>query len=164
MSRIPKDMSCLAREVCFRLRESSSAVLRVPILSSSLRHCSSTQASTASKNESSPGSRTIPAGLHDAWQRVHRYRELAKAPDTVKQLAEAAGQGRLLRVIGIHSNNLWLRFGGVIVAVGCAGATYTVYKGTQTAYSFLLGVRDNSWAFNAIVRRVFETACKLCAV
>eukprot|EP00892_Ulva_mutabilis_P000289 jgi/Ulvmu1/10260/UM060_0061.1 len=144
-------MSCVTREICSRMRESSSAVLRTPIAQHALRHCSTTQSSTASTAATTRAPRRIYASLNDVWQRVSKYGEDAKAPETVKQLAEAAGHGRLFRVLGIHSNNLWLRFGGIIVAFGCAGATYTVYKGTQSVYSFIMGVRDNSWAFNAII-------------
>lgn len=146
------NMSCLAQQIRFRLRESSPESPRAPILSCKLRHCSTTSASASSTNASTRIPRWIPSSLYDAWQRVDGYRGHAKAPETVKQLAEAAGQGRLLRVIGIQSNNAWLRFGGIIVAVGCAGATYTVYTGAQNVYSYIVGVRDNSWALNAIVR------------
>lgn len=156
------NMACLAQELLLRLRDQSPAVLRGPHLGIQIRQCS-----TASQSQSSsPGSvgqqapRWIPTLSGETWQRVDQYWRLAKTPEPLKQVAEAAGQGRLFRVIGIHSNNIWLRFGGVLVAVGCAGATYTVYKGAQNIYSAVLGVSENSWATNAIVRT--ETLVTVC--
>lgn len=152
-------MSAVVHDIALRMRDSSMAVLRVPQPCKPVRHCATTQSpSPSSSNSNTQAPRWLPAAPSELWHRVDVYRRQAKAPETVTQFAEAAGQGRLLRVIGIHSNNVWLRFGGILVAAGCAGATYAAYKGAQNVYSVILGASESSWALNAIVRAT-QSAC-----
>lgn len=151
-------MACVAQDVR-RLLCSPPAVLRGPQLCSPLRHCGTTPASASSRNPNAQAPRWIPTTPAEFWERLDAYRRQAKTPASVQQFAEAAGQGRLLRVLGIHSNNLWLRFGGILVAAGCAGGTYAVYKGGQSVYSVIMGVKESSWALNAIVRAIRSIAC-----
>ena len=98
--------------------------------------------------------RWLPQSARDALQRLQSFGKAASqnTPEPVKQLASAAQEGNLLRVARIQSNNLWLRFGGVIVAVAFAGGTYTLYRTSQSVYSAITGVTDNGWTFRILVR------------
>ena len=95
----------------------SGAVLRT---SSFARSCSTTQPPPSPPPPSpSIGPKWLPESLKAALQRFDRYRSAASAntPEQVKQLAEAAKEGKLFKVASIQSNNLWMRFGVVIVTV-----------------------------------------------
>ena len=128
----------------------SGAVLRTSLA----RSCSTTQPPPSTPPPAPPiGPKWIPESAEAALQRLARYRKTASAntPEQVKQLAAAAKEGKLFRVASIQSNNLWLRFGGVLVAVAFAGGTYALYRMSQSVYSAVTGVTDNAWTFRFIV-------------
>lgn len=144
----------------------SDAVLRTP--SSLFRSCSTTQQpSPPPAPPPTPlGPRWLPQSAQDALQRLDGYRKTASAntPEQVKQLAAAAKEGKLFRVAAIQSNNLWLRFGGVIVAVAFAGGTYTLYRTSQSVYTAVTGIKDNGWTFRIIVCTFnLRVACLSCS-
>lgn len=133
----------------------TDAVLCTP--ASPFRSCSSSQppSPTPPSAPANPtGPRWIPQSAQDALQRLHSIRQTASAntPEQVKQLAAAAKEGNLFRVAAIQSSNLWMRFGGLIVAVAFAGGTYTLYRTSQSVYSAVTGFKDDGWTFRLIVR------------
>jgi hypothetical protein len=78
----------------------------------------------------------------------------------------------LLKAASIQSNNLWLRFGVVIVAVSFAGGTYVVYRSTHRVYEAVTGIVDEGWTLNVLVctikcafafhkRRIAALGCKI---
>jgi hypothetical protein len=144
----------------------SDAVLctPLPVLS---RSCSTAQqSSSASAPPSAPAQ---PSWLPQSAQAVvQRFQSVtrtvsANTPEQVEQLATAAKTGKLFRVVAIQSNNLWLRFGGGIVAIAFAGGTYTLYRTSQSVYSAITGIKDDSWTFRIIVRYHFSRECVPCA-
>lgn len=128
---------------------------RVPTPSVFSRSCSTTpQPQSSSSPAVSVSPRWLPQSAKDALKRLQSIGNTAShnTPESVKQLASAAQEGNLFRVARIQSNNLWLRFGGAIVAVAFAGGTYTLYRTSQNVYSAVTGITENGWTFRILVR------------
>jgi hypothetical protein len=139
----------------------SDAVLCTTLVS---RSCSSAQSPASSPSPPTTSSAKpgwFPQSAHDVLHRIKNISKTASAntPEAVKQLAESAKEGKLFRVAAIHSSNLWLRFGGAIVAVAFAGGTYTLYRTSQSLYSAITGIKDDGWTLRVIVRTFIIPSC-----
>jgi hypothetical protein len=92
--------------------------------------------------------------LTDSLQRLHATSVsiAQRTPEAVKQFAAAARSGNLFRVAGIQAQNTWLRFGTLLVAVGCAGASYAVWRSVESVVSIFVSIRENHFALAGAVR------------
>jgi hypothetical protein len=73
----------------------------------------------------------------------HVSRAWRHAPQSMHQLAQAARSGTFITVASIQAQNAWLRFGSMIISIGCAAGAYALWRAGEAVTAVIVDVRNN---------------------